>query len=51
MADASVGRVPCDEAPGRILLVAMAISVDTVRTGKVETKVSILVETSGDIVE
>ena len=38
----------CDEAPGKTVL---ALSADTVRTGKVESMVLILVEISGDIVD
>ena len=51
MADAPMVCVPCDEAPGGTVLVAMAVSADTVGTGKVESLVSILEETSGDIVD
>lgn len=51
MADASVLRVPCDEAPGRTVLVAMVIPADTVMTGKLESLVCILVGMSGDMVD
>lgn len=51
MADTAKEWVPCDEVPGRTVLVTIALSADTVRSGKVETMVLTLLEMTGDIVD
>ena len=51
MVDASVLLVSCDVAPGTTVLGTMAIAVDSVKMGEVESLVLIPVEMSGDIVD